>query len=77
MMSAGMGANESVEAGGRGLQRVHVVTCAECGTLSGLRWAGWRAYRVDDPDTNEPPALALYCPACAEQEFGHSRRVQR
>ena len=71
-----MGANESVEAGDRGLQlRANVATCVECGSLSGLRWAGWRAYRVDDPETNEPPALALYCPTCATQEFGHSRRV--
>jgi hypothetical protein len=32
--------------------------------------AGWRAYRVDDPESNERPALALYCPTCAECEFG-------
>jgi len=69
-------ANEPVEAGGRGLQqRANVATCAKCGTLSGLHWAGWRAYRVEDPETNEPPALALYCPTCAREEFGHSRRV--
>ena len=50
-----------------------VATCAECGSPSGLRWAGWRAYRVDDPEKNEPPALAFYCPSCAAREF--SRRV--
>jgi hypothetical protein len=72
MMSDEMGENESVEAGGRGLQqRANVATCVECGGLSGLRWWGWRAYRVDDPETNEPPALALYCPTCAEREFGY------
>jgi hypothetical protein len=44
--------------------------CAQCGCLSGLRWTGWRAYRIDDPEHDEPPALALYCPTCAELEFG-------
>ena len=71
MLSAGMGANESVEAGGRGLhQQANLATCVQCRTLSGPHWASWRAYRVDDPELNEPPALALYCPACAEREFG-------
>jgi len=51
------------------------VTCAECGTVSDVFWVGWRAYRVDDPETNELPALALCCPTCAEREFGYSRRV--
>ena len=51
-------------------QRADVVACRECGCLSGLRWAGWRAYRVDDPELDEPPALAFYCPTCAEREFG-------
>lgn len=48
----------------------NIVRCVECDTLSGLRWTGWRAYRVDDPETGEPPALAFYCPTCAEREFG-------
>jgi hypothetical protein len=34
-------------------------------------WQGWRAYRVDDPDTDEPPAVAFFCQACAEREFGY------
>jgi hypothetical protein len=38
--------------------------------MSGLRWTGWRAYRVDDPELAEPPALALYCPRCSLREFG-------
>jgi hypothetical protein len=66
-----MDERKSVEAGGRGSQQgANVATCVECESLSGLRWAGWRAYRIDDPETNEPPALALYCPTCAEREFG-------
>jgi hypothetical protein len=47
-----------------------VVCCVECGCSSGLRWAGWRAVRVDEPEYHEPPRLAFYCPACAEAEFG-------
>lgn len=44
--------------------------CVECRTLSdeGARW--WRAYRIDDPSEGELPALAFYCPICAEREFG-------
>jgi len=59
-----------VDASSRDLQQqVNVATCAECGTLSGLRWAGWRAHRTHDAEQGEPPALALYCPTCSEREF--------
>jgi hypothetical protein len=60
-----------VDASSRDLQKqkANVATCALCGTLSGLRWAGWRAYRTDDPDLDESPALALYCPACSIAEI--------
>ncbi len=51
------------------------VECVECGTASGPRWAGWRAYRVDDPEIAEPPQLAFYCPDCATREFGGRRRA--
>jgi Zn finger protein HypA/HybF involved in hydrogenase expression len=50
-------------------QQVNVVRCQECRSVSGLTWWGWRAYRCDDPETSEPPALAFYCPACAAREF--------
>ena len=46
---------------------VNVATCTACGCQSGLRWAGWRAYRVEDPESGGPPALAFYCQACAEK----------
>jgi hypothetical protein len=44
--------------------------CVECRLQSdeGARW--WRAYRIDDPGEGELPALAFYCPVCAEREFG-------
>jgi len=62
-----MGDEFTVDARGRGFRtRANVVTCDECGTFSGLRWAGWRAYRIDDPELEGPPALALLCPTCAE-----------
>jgi hypothetical protein len=44
--------------------------CVECATLSGASARRWRGYRIDDPTEDEPPALAFYCPACAEREFG-------
>ena len=50
-------------------QRGNVATCAECGTLSSLHWAGWRAYRTDDLELGETPALAFFCPTCATAEF--------
>jgi hypothetical protein len=31
----------------------------------------WRAYRTDDLRLREPPALAVFCPSCAELEFGN------
>jgi hypothetical protein len=46
------------------------VHCAECNSSSGLYWQGWRAYRIDDPEIGEAPALALYCQGCVEREFG-------
>lgn len=60
-----------MDASSRNLQHhgVDVVKCAECGTLSGLRWAGWRAYLIDDVELEKPPALALYCHACSTREF--------
>lgn len=73
-----MGEGHSVEAGDRGLrQRATVVTCSECQTMSGLRWAGWRAYRIDDPELVESPALAFYCPTCAERRFGFGADPRR
>jgi hypothetical protein len=30
---------------------------------------GWRAYREDSPDADDPPAVAVFCPICAAREF--------
>jgi hypothetical protein len=54
-------------------EQQRLVECVECGCRSDAGWVGWRAYRVDDPELDEPPALGFYCPACAESEFGPNR----
>jgi hypothetical protein len=59
-----------VSAPSRQGNKTHIATCVQCGCLSGLQWAGWGAYRVDDPNENELPALAFFCPRCAAREFG-------
>ena len=53
----------------------HPLFCIECGTESAPAPSahGWRGYRCDDPDLDEPPALAFYCPVCAVAEFGPAR----
>jgi hypothetical protein len=45
--------------------------CMKCGCCSGELGKGWAAFRCDDPDENDPPALAVYCPVCAAAEFGY------
>ena len=64
------GRGEGKNTTGRRRTDVHIVHCQECGSVSSLRWWGWRAYRTDDPELSEPPTLAFYCPACAAREFG-------
>lgn len=60
--------------GGRPSARL--LTCVECLSVSGLRAAGWRGYRTDDPtDPSDAPAVAFYCPACAVREFGVATRA--
>ena len=54
-------------------QDVHVLACAECPRVSTVTARGWKAYRTDDPERDEPPRLTLYCPDCARREFGDSR----
>ena len=48
--------------------------CVECRRISGPYWIHWHAVRVDEQDTHDEPEIALYCPACAEREFGPLRR---
>lgn len=58
---------ERVRSGGA-RRNARVVTCGACGCLSSLRWAGWHAYLVDDPEQLEEPAVVFLCPVCAERE---------
>jgi hypothetical protein len=68
-MRCGMGTDSR-----QGEKALNIVECRECGISSGAFWIRWRAYRIDDPEFDEPPALAFYCPACADREFGTPRR---
>jgi hypothetical protein len=45
--------------------------CVECHAVSDASAWRWRGYRTDDPTEHEEPALAFYCPSCAEREFGN------
>lgn len=52
------------------------LTCQECAALADNDAYRWRALLAVDPDDAfQQPMLAFYCPACAEREFGPSRRV--
>ena len=75
-MPLGMGEErQSVNASDRGhLRKTAAIHCIECKSSSGLYWQGWRAFRTDDPELSEPPALAFYCPICAVVNFGLARR---
>jgi hypothetical protein len=61
------------------------VRCEECGRKSQADAADWRAYLTDDPEKDEDDGdvglveVAVYCPDCAEREFGPltPRRVGR
>jgi DNA-directed RNA polymerase subunit RPC12/RpoP len=42
--------------------------CAECGREQTAGELGWKAYLTTDED--EPAEASVYCPECAEGEFG-------
>jgi DNA-directed RNA polymerase subunit RPC12/RpoP len=48
--------------------------CAECGREQTASERGWRAYLATDEE--EPAEAVLYCPECAEREFGDGRNVR-
>ena len=52
------------------VDEVHVLACAECPRVSSVTARGWKGYRTDEPETDDPPQVAFYCPACARREFG-------
>jgi hypothetical protein len=43
----------------------------ECSRKQAADERGWRAFlTVDDTDDDEPVEAVVYCPECAEREFG-------
>ena len=54
---------------------IHILACVECPRISTVTARGWKAYRADDPELDEPPQLAFYCPECARAEFGGDRQL--
>lgn len=46
-----------------------ILRCIECGRES-VTGRHWRAYLASDPCEDDPPELVVYCPSCAEREFG-------
>jgi ribosomal protein L44E len=49
--------------------------CVECARAVCRFERGWRAYLAAmDPGAEEPVAVAIYCPDCAEFESGDARR---
>jgi hypothetical protein len=48
-----------------------LLRCVECGCASDELGRGWVAFTGEDPDGIDPPAIVVYCPACAAEEFGY------
>jgi len=46
------------------------MVCASCVTRARGDAFGWRGYRFEDLEFDEPPAVAFYCALCALQLFG-------
>jgi hypothetical protein len=44
------------------------LACVECGRVQAAGEREWRAYLTADED--EPADAVVYCPECAEREFG-------
>ncbi len=56
---------------------VRVLACRVCPRVSTASARGWKAYRTDEPLEDIVPALAFYCPECAQRESGEwSRKVR-
>ena len=49
-----------------------VLRCAECGAESDQLATGWRAYLAPEPDEEPEGEIFMFCPGCAEREFGDS-----
>jgi hypothetical protein len=49
------------------------VRCAECEAAADEKARGWRALIGEEDDSSL--MVAIFCPACAEREFGYERRA--
>jgi hypothetical protein len=49
-----------------------LLRCANCGVESSSSASGWRAYLGAEDD--DSTCVEIFCPACAEREFGPSSR---
>jgi hypothetical protein len=47
-----------------------VFGCVECPRVNNAFASGWKAYRADDPELDEPLELAFYCSDSARRELG-------
>ena len=45
-----------------------MLVCEECRCVSETA-LGWLAFIAEDPDGDEPPEVATYCPPCADREL--------
>jgi hypothetical protein len=57
-----------MESRDREQRKATTVLCAGCNCSSGLYWHGWRAYRIEHPDSRETPTLEFYCQTCDRRE---------
>ena len=51
-----------------------LVRFVECGKTADPQAEGWRAYRGDEPE-DEEPLVVVFCPECATGEFGGDNRA--
>jgi hypothetical protein len=49
--------------------KVHQLSCAGCGSRSGLLAGGWRGVRTDEPETREKPSVTFFCPTCSARKI--------
>jgi hypothetical protein len=69
-VNADTGTNLNAEA----IKAEAMVRCAERGKLGEGSMEGWRAMLgTDIDDENTPTETYLFCPACADREFGPPR----
>jgi hypothetical protein len=47
-----------------------LLRCVECGAASDALASGWRAYLAPDAEDEAEGERLMFCPECAEREFG-------